>query len=174
MIGKTTTLLFTGARWHPNPEIATTALARYVLNEAPGWVVVRHGACPGDQSIDQAISEWIRDCGEALGVIEDPMPADWDNCGPGCPPYGIIGHRIFKRPGDVEHPGKLDTYCPQAGPRRNAEMVNKRPRADRAIAVPYGRSFGTRNCIGLAHAADIPTTVLTDRNVPAVLMEALF
>jgi hypothetical protein len=155
-LGETTVVLVSGARWHPDPVAATSALAKYVLTEAPGWVVVGHGDCPGAQSIDQAIKEWIKDCGEALGVLEDPMPADWDNCTDDCP----AGHRIRKRPGDIEHPGKLDDYCPAAGPRRNAAMVAKYPDARRLISAPYRVSRGTRNAVRLAREAGIPIQVV--------------
>lgn len=176
MIPEPTVLVFTGSREHPNPYVATTALTRFVLNDAPGVVIVRHGACPGAQSIDQAIKEWIDDCGEALGVIADPMPADWDHCGSGCPAPTTPGHRRRKKTGDTAHPGILSDYCPNAGPRRNLAMLTKKQRPSLVIAAPYGQSYGTRNCINLAYTARIPTLVLdeTGTATPAVLMEALF
>lgn len=167
-LGEPTVVILSGARWHPDPVVATSALARYVLTEAPGWVIVRHGACPGEQSIDQAIHEWVADCGEALGVLEDPMPADWDLCTDHCP----AGHRIRKRPGDIEHPGTLDDYCPWAGPRRNEEMVLKQgPRVAKLIAAPYRVSRGTRNCIKAATAVGIPVQVV---RAAATAAEGLF
>jgi hypothetical protein len=156
-LGETTVVIISGARWHPDPVVATSALAKYVLTEAPGWVIVRHGACPGFQSVDQAVHEWVRDCGEALGVLEDPMPADWDNCVATCP----AGHRIRKRYGDIEHPGKLDDYCPHAGPRRNRAMVTKDgPSPRRLIAAPYRASRGTRNAVRLAREVGIPIQIV--------------
>lgn len=166
-LGETTYVIVSGARWHPDPVVATSALAKYVLTEAPGWVVVSHGDCPGEQSIDQAVKEWVADCGEALGVIEDPMPADWDNCVTGCP----VGHRVRKRPDDIEHPGKLADYCPTAGPRRNAAMVAKYPDARRLIAAPYRISRGTRNTVKLAREAGIPVQVV---HPPVPAPEGLF
>jgi hypothetical protein len=169
-IGPTTAIILTGSRWHPNPQLALTELARYVLN-APGWVIVRHGACPGEKSIDQAVSEWAQDCKE-LGVIEDPMPADWDNCGPECPPG--LEHRVMKLPGDIWHPGKEPDYCPYAGPRRNGEMVRRTdPRAALVIAAPHGMSKGTRNCIRQARVQGIPvhtvhTAVTSNRQQEAM------
>lgn len=148
---KATVVLFSGAREHPDPLVATAALADYVLNDAPGPVIVRHGACPGEKSIDQAVANWVHDCGEWLGVTADPMPADWDNCAPHCPP----GHRRMKAPGDTAHPGQLSDYCPAAGPRRNAAMVAKQPRAELLIAAPHGASVGTRGCMKLARGAGI-------------------
>lgn len=147
----TTVVLVSGARQHPNPLVATSALADYVLNTAPGPVIVRHGDCPGPKSIDQAVAEWIRQCGDWLGVTAEPMPADWDHCVDACPQ----GHQRKKMPGDIWHPGICDDYCPAAGPRRNAEMAAKLPRAELLIAAPHGASLGTRGCIRLAKRAGI-------------------
>ncbi|MGW4825033.1 hypothetical protein ACWEP4_40525 [Streptomyces sp. NPDC004227] len=150
---QTTVIAVTGSREHPNPEIAAYAVADYVLNEAPGPVIVRHGACPGEQSVDQTVAQWIDECGELLGVTQDPMPADWDNCTPDCP--ADPGHRRRKKPGDTAHPGQLPDYCPDAGPRRNADMVAKQPQPAMVIAAPHGPSYGTRNCMRLAEAVGI-------------------
>ena len=146
-------ILISGAREHPDPSMATAALADYVLNSAPGHVIVRHGDCPGDTSVDQAVAEWIVACGEWLGVTADPMPADWDNCAADCPTDP--GHRRKKKPGDTAHPGELDDYCPGAGPRRNGDMVRKLPSPRLLIAAPHGKSYGTRGCMRLATAAGI-------------------
>lgn len=161
--GRTTVVLIAGSRAYPDPITVTQALARYVLTEAPGWVIVRHGDCPdpfyGDQlagppplrSVDQIVSDWVKDC-EALGVSEDPMPADWDHCYADCPP----GHRIKKMPLDTFHPGRLSDYCPWAGPRRNADMIRRTPRPDLMLAFPTKHSRGTRNCMRQAREAGIP------------------
>lgn len=148
---KATVIAVTGSRHHPDPLVVTSYIADYVLNVAPGPVVVRHGACPGDKSVDQAVANWVRDCGEWLGVTDDPMPADWDHCDIDCPP----GHRRKKTAGDTAHPGELDDYCPAAGPRRNAEIVNKLPKPVMLIAAPHGASYGTRGCMRLAENAGI-------------------
>jgi hypothetical protein len=153
------TILLAGGRNLPEPGIVTGTLADIALNIADGPVTVRHGACPGPRSADQATSDWIRDCGEWLGVTEDPMPADWDHCVEACPQ----GHRRVKKPGDLFHPGVCDDYCPDAGPRRNAAMVAKQPRADWMLAFPdpTGPSYGTRNCAKLARAAGITVREVT-------------
>jgi len=154
---KTTVVLVSGARVHPDPLAVTSYLADYVLNTAPGPVIVRHGDCPGEKSVDQAVANWVRDCGEGLGVTQDPMPADWDHCTDNCPP----GHRRLKAPGDEAHPGKLPDYCPAAGPRRNAAMVTKKPQAALLIAAPHGTSYGTRGCMKLAAKAGIRVEQVT-------------
>lgn len=148
---KTTVILLAGGRELTEPGVVSATIADIALNIAEGPVVIRHGACPGPRSADQAATAWIRDCGEWLGVTEDPTPADWDLCTANCPP----GHRRTKKPGDVAHPGQLDDYCPSAGPRRNAAMVNKLPRPDWIVAFPEpGQpNYGTRGCMRLAEAA---------------------
>lgn len=156
-IGRTTVVLISGARHHPATHMVTAALAKYILTEAPGWVIVRHGACPGPASVDQAVHEWIADCGEALGVLEDAMPADWDHCYADCQP----NHRIRKEPGDIYHPGIKADYCPSAGGRRNDEMVIKTPKPDLMIAAPYSLSRGTRGCVVKARLAGIPIRPVT-------------
>lgn len=156
-----TVILLAGARHLTEPGIVTATLADIALNIAEGPVVVRHGACPGKKSADQTASDWIKDCGEWLGVTEDPMPADWDHCAPDCPT--TPGHRRRKKPGDVAHPGLLPDYCPTAGPRRNAGMVAKLPRPAWMVAFPEpGQpNYGTRNCIRLAEQAGIQTRRFT-------------
>lgn len=165
-IGKTTVVCVSGARCHPDTNAVTSALAKYVLTEAPGWVIVRHGACPGEDSVDQAVHEWIADCGEALGVIEDPMPADWDHCYADCQP----NHRLPKPPGDIYHPGIKPDYCPAAGPRRNRQMLEKDPRPDLLIAAPFSLSRGTRNCVTLARAAGITIRPIAAKPRPAEVL----
>ncbi|MER6183088.1 hypothetical protein [Streptomyces sp. NPDC001652] len=155
---KTTVIAVTGSRKHPKPELAVYAVADYVLTEAPGPVVVRHGDCPGKQSVDAAVAEWIEACGELLGVTADPMPADWDNCAPTCPP---VPHRRTKKPGDIAHPGLLDDYCPGAGPRRNRGMLTKEPKPELLLAAPHGHSVGTRGCMKLARGAGIKVHEVT-------------
>lgn len=154
---KTTVIAVTGSREHPKPELAVYAVADYVLNDAPGPVIVRHGDCPGKKSVDAAVAEWIEACGELLGVTADPMPADWDNCTSRCKP----GHRRTKQAGDTAHPGLLPDYCPAAGPLRNARMLGKQPTVKLLIAAPHGRSVGTRGCMKLAHGAGIKVHEVT-------------
>jgi hypothetical protein len=154
---KTTVIAASGSREHPKPELAVYAIADYVLNEAPGPVIVRHGDCPGPQSVDAAVAAWIDECGELLGVTADPMPADWDHCTDDCP--RDPDHRRRKKPGDIWHPGVCDDYCPGAGPRRNDGMVRRG--ADAMYGWPAGASYGTRNCMRLARQAGIPVQEIT-------------
>lgn len=154
-------ILLAGSRHLTEPGVVPGTLYDIAVNIADGPVIIRHGACPGESSADQVASDWINEMGGRYGVTEDPMPADWDSCAPSCP--ADPGHRRRKRPSDTAHPGKLDDYCPGAGPRRNAEMVVKVPRPAWMIAFPEpGRkNYGTRNCIRLAKAAGIEVREIT-------------
>lgn len=154
---KITIILLAGARKLTEPGIVPATLADIAFNIADEPFTVRHGACPGEHSADQAASDWINDIGHRYGITEDPTPADWDHCAPNCPPDPT--HRRRKKPGDTAHPGLLPDYCPGAGPRRNAGMVAKLPRPDWMLAFPEpGQpNYGTRNCLRLAGQAGIPT-----------------
>lgn len=158
---KPTVILLMGSRNLTEPGVVAGTLADIAFNIAEGPVIVRHGACPGVNSADQNASDWINSIGNRHGILEDPMPADWDNCAPNCP--RPEGHRRTKRPGDTAHPGQLPDYCPGAGPRRNAAMVAKHPRPECGIAFPEpGQpNYGTRNCTRLAEAAGIPVKQIT-------------
>ena len=153
----TTVILLAGSRDLTEPGIVPGTLYDIRVNLLDGPIIVRHGACPGEHSADQAASDWINTIGCRYDISEDPMAADWDHCADDCPPGP--GHRRRKKPGDVFHPGLLDDYCPGAGPRRNAGMVAKLPRPEWMLAFPEpGQSnYGTRNCARLAEAAGIPT-----------------
>ena len=73
----------------------------------------------------------------------------------------LAGSRDLTEPGVV--PGKLDDYCPGAGPRRNAAMVNKQPRPAWMVAFPEPgqRNTGTRGCMKLAAKAGITVHEVT-------------
>lgn len=158
---KITVILLAGARHLTEPGIVPATLADIAVNIADGPFTVRHGACPGERSADQAASDWINSPANRHGVLEDPMPADWDHCAPNCPTSP--GHRRRKKPGDTAHPGLLPDYCPAAGPRRNGLMVAKLPRPDCMIAFPESGqpNYGTRNCARLAEAAGITVHRIT-------------
>ncbi len=156
---KITVILLAGARHLTEPGVVPGTLADIAFNIAEGPVVIRHGACPGENSADQTASDWINSIGNRYGITEDPMPADWDNCTAACTP----GHRRRKKPGDIAHPGLLDDYCPAAGPRRNGGMVAKLPRPEWMVAFPEpGQpNYGTRGCIRLANQAGIKVYEVT-------------
>ena len=114
-------------------------------------IVLRHGDCP--DGADAAGDAWAR----RNDLPVDPMAADWDSCGDGCP---ARPHRIRRPPGDRLHPGVLPDYCPVAGPRRNRRLVAKDPVPVLCVAAPLGRSVGTRGCMRLARAAGVPVRLV--------------
>ncbi|MFJ5644094.1 hypothetical protein [Streptomyces sp. NPDC093223] len=156
-----TVILLAGGRELTEPGIVPATLYDLRVNVLDGPIIVRHGACPGETSADQAASDWINEIGWRYGITEDPMPADWDHCAPNCPT--APGHRRRKKPGDVAHPGLLPDYCPAAGPRRNHAMTIKAPQPTWALMFPEpGQpNYGTNNCARLAEAAGIPTKRIT-------------
>lgn len=114
-----------------------------------GLFILVEGGCPG--GLDKIAREWAL----ATRTPLESHPARWDDCAPDCP--ATPRHRLPRFPNNRFHPGTLDTYCPAAGPRRNARMVSLG--ALRMFAWRIGRSTGTRNCMALAKAAGIPVTV---------------
>ena len=81
--------------------------------------------------------------GPTVGI--EKWPADWENCAETCI-HAPRRHRDGR------------PYCPQAGPRRNADMIAAG--ADLVLAFPLSSrradSPGTWHCIGLAAQARIP------------------
>jgi len=118
-----------------------------------GWpgIEVIEGQASGADSIAANWAEANRE----HGVGHQPMPAHWEHCAPNCPP----GHR--KQAHDR-------TYCPTAGHRRNADMVNTGPEiilafidhctSPRCTRPKPHDSHGVTNCLKLARAAGIPVT----------------
>jgi hypothetical protein len=109
---------------------------------------------PNDWGADRiARSVWL-----GWGLPFEGYPADWsgdcDRTWPGCRP----GHRLPDR----LSPG--DTYCPQAGPRRNQTMVNQLHGLALVghqvllVGFPYPgqKSGGTFDCVRRARLAGLP------------------
>lgn len=137
-------VLLTGSRHWENERQIVADLTGLQHRHGPA-LHLDHGGCP--TGADAIADKAARD----LGISVQDRPADWDHCGPECPPRP---HRKPKRPGDVHHPGPLADYCPGAGPRRNAELVALQPRYALVYLAP--NSWGTRNCFRLIREAGIP------------------
>jgi len=95
---------------------------------------------------------------ESWGWTVERVPAEWNRCAPdipeelgGCP---ARPHLKIRRGGGH--------FCPFAGPRRNQNMVDRRPLADEVVSFPAlgcrGRS-GTWDLIHRAADAGIPIRV---------------
>jgi hypothetical protein len=150
----------TGARRHDGLSLILDSVVD-AITDAPRHheIVLRHGACTtGTDAIVAHLCEMQR-AGRPVfprDITEDPMPADWDHCGPGCP---NTPHRVTKKPGDIHHPGQLPDYCPKAGPRRNLAMNVKIPIPAVLLAYPLPGSYGTYSCMRIAATAGIPVKV---------------
>lgn len=161
----TLVILGTGSRYHDNPALIGSWVRHVVTRSTARTIVIRHGDCPSGPDApgaDQIFHEictthrgWFLRGGRLL--LEDPMPADWDSCGPDCPADRRC--RQEKHPEDIWHPGLLDDYCVKAGPRRNGEMAMKTavaPGEKICLAFPHPRSLnGTANCARKAKSAGI-------------------
>lgn len=142
-------VIVTGSRHWKDPDPVHHDLD--LLLHRHGSLIVVNGRCPG--GLDLIAHLWA-EAHEHAGVISEPYPADWDHCGPDCP-NDNGKHRRRRPPGDIWHPGSLPTYCPKAGPRRNAVMVARGGDLCRGWPLPGARNYGTNNCMRLAAAARI-------------------
>lgn len=138
-------VLVTGSREWPDHRQVWDELDHLAEVLAPGdTMTVVHGDARG---ADRAASNWCRQRRNTSGptVIEEPHAANWDECGPEC-----------TRPMRKRKDGTL--FCPEAGTRRNADMVSLG--ADLCLAFPLtanrSDSPGTWDCLGKAAAARIP------------------
>ncbi|GGK61942.1 hypothetical protein Sme01_03810 [Sphaerisporangium melleum] len=142
-------VLVTGSRSWRDEQTIRDALAGVVSRHGPESVVVVHGhAYEGADAIaDRIASAWA-------GLSVERHPADWDTCADHCHP----AHRRQRLGGS--------TYCPTAGLRRDAEMVETGP--DEVLAFidpcrkprcrgrkPHG-SHGATHTADLAEKAGIP------------------
>lgn len=177
-------LLTTGSRWWNDPVTLYERMdewLRTALLTSPTRLLVMHGACPPSPTRDKQGADYHVDQWAALhqrSVVVARRPADWDTCVPGrgprgCPDDGGV-HRRPRRDDDWCHPGRLDSYCPKAGARRNAAMVAEvrqlvadgGHRAARCLAFerPSVVCRGTRNCVSLARGAELKVvSYLADR-----------
>ncbi|MEU8362347.1 SLOG family protein [Nonomuraea sp. NPDC048882] len=140
-------LLITGSRAWEDEQMIRDAIAANIARHGPENLVVVHGACPSgaDALTDRIATAW------GGGLTVERHPADWDHCTATCHP----DHRRRKPPGDTDHPGLLATYCPGAGPRRNAHMVSLG--ADLCLAFLVAGSRGAAYTANIAERAGILT-----------------
>ncbi|MFE2751498.1 DUF2493 domain-containing protein [Actinosynnema sp. NPDC059335] len=121
-------ILFTGSQTWDDPTLiwreCDDLLAEY------GPFVAVHGACP--RGADKHVADWITTRrADGVQVAEEPHPADWENCTPGC----RAGHRRVNRRGTE--------YCPLAGHRRNRDMCALGPYRTYRAFIRDGSSGAT-------------------------------
>jgi hypothetical protein len=121
-------------------------LKRWLLTIVPpGAHTLVHGGARGADLIAASLTI-------DLGWSEEPHPAAWTApCERECP----SGHRRLN--GNMSG----SSYCPDAGKRRNQEMVDSRP--DLVIAFPTARSVGTWDAVRRARKAGIRVEVVNVR-----------
>lgn len=144
-------VLLTGSQTWDQPRVIFAALLETWDDASQNGreIVWVHGHC--DRGADAQADTWL----VAQGFTPERHPADWDRCAPTCKPE----HRRTRRDGT--------TYCPAAGLRRDAEMVDLG--ADLCLAwiapctkqscrkpKPHG-SHGASHTADLAEKAGIPT-----------------
>lgn len=115
-----------GWRW---PSIVWQDLTMRWKRTKPGEVfVVRHGGA--DEGADMHAHGWVLhhkahpDPGYGR-VEEEQVLADWETCAPTCKEFKADGKPHRRRnPGWPTNPrrGRLETYCPAAGHRRNPDV----------------------------------------------------
>ncbi|MGV2914773.1 SLOG family protein [Streptomyces alfalfae] len=138
-------ILLTGSRTWPDPQLLEDTLLTVwhdALQDGYDGIELMHG--DADEGADALGDAWAIH----NGVPVRRRPADWDGpCASDCRP----GHRRRNRRG-------LD-YCPQAGHRRNQQMVDERP--DLVVVAHHNNSRGTADCMRRAAAAGIPVLRIT-------------
>lgn len=134
-------MLVTGSRAWVDRQVLGDALLdcwHDAMQLGADGITVVHGDAPGADSFADLWAIGHR----GLGVLREPVPADWSACAAECRP----GHRRLRRDGSG--------YCPTAGHRRNQLMVDRG--AAVCLAFPLGASTGTRDCMRRAKRAGIP------------------
>lgn len=147
-------VLFAGSRyWHDPTRVAVALLgairwycAAHLRPGQPAVVTLVHGRCD-PRMANNAFAAW-----------------DWAITHPGRGPFHggdwLAHHFALSQGWIVEpHPADWARHGDGAGPIRNREMVATG--ADVAVGLLLGRSKGTRGCMDLAQAADIPTRLYT-------------
>ncbi|MFF7527279.1 SLOG family protein [Streptomyces pseudovenezuelae] len=144
-------IALTGPRaWTNIPLLEDTLLGVWhdALEIGYDGIELMQGCAEGADTIGD---RWAR----RNGILVRERPADWDGpCGPACQP----GHRRRNRRGTE--------FCPQAGHRRNQQMVDEQPllfvagvmrcTAPKCAGKAPHNTHGAADCIRRAEAAGIP------------------
>lgn len=134
-------LLVTGSRDWDDEQPLHTTFAQVVADHGLGYVTVVHGHCR------QGADELADRVAAVMGLKVERHAADWEPCAPTCKP----GHRRTRRDGS--------TYCPGAGLRRDAEMVDLGATLCLALINPCVQKGCRRHEVhgshGASHTADL-------------------
>jgi hypothetical protein len=140
-------VLVTGSRYWTNvPSI--TGVLESLADEFPDATLM-HGDCRGADRI--AAFVWA-----SLGLPVEAYPVDWSApCGPKCPVWHVRRREEGR------------DYCPEAGPMRNRQMINRGPVVCVAFPRerPGQRGSGTSSCIRDARLASVPVRIYSWRSL---------
>ena len=131
-------MLVTGARRWSDAHLLGLALCTVIvsLQLPPSEITVVHGDAEGADRMSGRLAV-------KLGMGVDPHPACWSVCSPECP----SGHRRINR--------RNQEYCPDAGFRRDAEMVALLAPGEFCLAFALRWASGTGHCARRARAAGL-------------------
>lgn len=137
-------LLVTGARTWTDAHLMLLGLRSAIvsLGVAPPEIVLVNGDAEGTSGAEGADRMSSR-IGKALGMQLNLHIADWPSCVLDCPP----NHRR------VNH--RMQEYCPDAGFRRNAEMIETLESGDLVLAYALRWGSGSGNCARQARSAGL-------------------
>ncbi|RZT87487.1 hypothetical protein EV383_4412 [Pseudonocardia sediminis] len=158
-------ILVTGSReWRDYATIRSDLLALLQLSTTGTPVLIQGGQVSRDKGTGErfgadylAKKAW-QDISDESGFqsLHEEVRADWT--GP-CDLTCTRNHRRPSRGGG--------TYCPAAGPRRNARMVTEH-KPTHALAYPLGDSAGTNDCLRHLRAAGVPVKVWEPSSRPTL------
>lgn len=153
----TTTIIVSGTR--KATEVRHTLIVAAALGDAYARIPLRDRPAPDQMRLVHGDADGLdrlaRDIVRTWGWDAVPVPAEWEECGEGCP----------SRPHRRTQQGGRRTYCPLAGPRRNRAMVDRYgPGALGLHGFPAvgsnGRS-GTWDCLHYAADQRLPILGVT-------------
>ena len=143
-------VIICGGRWFNDAAVIHNYIDYLVERYGEDLVFVTGGATGADTIAHEYAKQTYLFPDERNIVFE----ADWENCGPECPPV----HQKVNRRGSQ--------YCPTAGHRRNQEMLDSGAQGVAAfINKPLEKSTGTNHMVTIANEANVPTRVIFAKEI---------
>jgi hypothetical protein len=145
-------IIICGGRWVTDRETVDKYLD-YLVDRYGDELVIFQGGAPG---ADTLAKEYC----ERNGVRCETFEAEWDECGPDCPPA------------HMKQNSRGDLYCKSAGHRRNTKMLQAGAKAVTAfVDRPLHKSSGTQNMVEQAKAADVWTRIIKVKLDPSEFID---
>jgi hypothetical protein len=141
-------VLVCGDRWWRDRFMVRYVLSVLFKEAGLPFVVIEGGAT----GADQAAADWAKSMRQH-GVEHAPVPAEWEVCGPWCPP---TPHRRRNRAGKE--------FCPVAGVHRNMKQL-KEEDPDLVVAFhgDLKSSKGTKHMVEISEKAGKEVWLLDGR-----------